>query len=290
MCHQSCILRDISDLITRMSMNFEFPTSSAKGVVSVTSGQIAVAIAAVSLSAFISGFVLTTNSHESQDGKMQMNYPTPMHWRWRHQLLLSIVLACLPPSQVIYQSFFGDEFNFVASNNFSVGDSSSWTFLASWYLLLFSTTFIAAMQHSGSIVTVRNTMGAMLLDLSMALGHTLRSRNLRYVWRIRLLLLCQAAFFVGGLTGSLVLRSSFYSSAVMYPFILFAAVWIQGFVLLVIRYSNYAKYSTPKRDLAASYVDVARDAGQFNAVDAIFVAQPVNPDSEVSMSSLNQHF
>jgi hypothetical protein len=76
----------------------------------------------------------------------------------------------------------------------------------------------------------------------------------------------------------------------MYPFILFAAVWIQGFVLLVIRYSNYAKYSTPKRDLAASYVDVARDAGQFNAVDAIFVAQPVNPDSEVSMSSLNQHF
>jgi hypothetical protein len=100
---------------------------------------------------------------------LQMNYPTPMHWRWRHQLLLSIVLACLPPSQVIYQSFFGDEFNFVASNNFSVGDSSSWTFLASWYLLLFSTTFIAAMQHSGSIVTVRNTMGAMLLDLSMAL-------------------------------------------------------------------------------------------------------------------------
>jgi hypothetical protein len=260
-------------------MNFEFPTSSAKGVVSVTSGQIAVAIAAVSLSAFISGFILTTYTHDSQDGRiypLQMNYPTPMHWRWRHQLLLSIVLACLPPSQVIYQSHFGHNFNFVASNNFSVGDSSSWTFLAPWYLLLFATTFIAAMQHSGSIVTVRNTMGGMLLDLSMALGHTLRSRNLRYVWRIRLLVLCQVAFFVGGLTGSLVLQSSFYSSAIMYPFILFAAVWIQGFALLVMRYSNYAKYSTPKRDLAASYVDVARgNAGQFNAVQAMFVAQPV---------------
>lgn len=73
----------------------------------------------------------------------------------------------------------------------------------------------------------------------------------------------------------------------MYPFILFAAVWIQGLVLLVIRYSNYAKYSTPQRDLASTYTDIARgNAGQFNAVEARFVAQPVEMQPSASHPSL----
>ncbi len=220
------------------------------------------AISFFGLAAFISGFTLTTRAGDSIDGRLyplKMNYPTAAHWRWRHQLLLSLCIACLTASHVIVRHTNAGNKYYIAGIDFSIDDPSTSLFFAAWLLALFASGFLNALLMPGHLIALRagNTSGT-IQDIFLGVGFALRSRSLRYMWRVRLLLCAYVAFYLGGIIGSLVFQSSFGASAVIFPAILLAPLWLLGCVLLAIRYSQPDVYRTRARDLAASYVDSAR--------------------------------
>jgi len=288
-------------MLTRMSMLVQYPPPpSAKGGSSISSGakphilslshpitphciqfdyhtlfkahlhvthdtaEFALTMFFYGLGAFISGFLLTTRMGQSVDGRiypLRMNFPTPMHWRWRHQILLTFCMSCLAAAHALVRSANGDDKNYIAGITISIFDSKTSSVFVAWMLTVFASGFLNAFTVTGSLITLRagNVTGT-VQDMFLALGFSLRSRSLRYVWRMRLLLCCFTGFYVGGIFGSLVFRSSFGASALLFPIFVLAPLWLIGAAMLSVRYSNPALYTNQKRvrNLGKTYVDVAR--------------------------------
>jgi len=221
--------------------------------------ELALAILVFGSAAFISGFALTTQVGDSTDGRvypLKMNYPTAARWHWRHQLLLSLCISCLSASHALVQHANAGDKYYIASINVSVSDPATNGVFAAWLLAICASGFLNALLVPGDVITLRaGNMQGTIHDICLVMGFTLRSRSLRFFWRVRLQLCAYLAFYLGGIIGSLVFRSSFGASAVIFPAILLLPLWLLGSVLCATRYSNPAVYRTQASDLASTYVD-----------------------------------
>jgi hypothetical protein len=225
-------------------------------------GEFALTIVFYGLGAFITGFMLTTRVGDSNDGKiypLKMKYPTPKDWRWRHQLLLSLCIACLGASHALVRSSNGGDKNYIATINISVFNSKTSSSFVAWLLAAFASGILNAFLASCEVMTLRAcNMSGTVQDIFLGLGYALRSRSLRYMWRVRLLLCCFIAFYVGGISGSLVFRSSFGASAMLFPVIALTPFWLFGIGLLAFRYLKPAVYRSTVSNAGVIYDDVAR--------------------------------
>ena len=78
------------------------------------------AVLAFGFGGFVSGFVLTVSSEESLDRRVypiKMNFPSPAHWRYGHQVLLSLSILLYGVANALFQSTSGGNRNFARSPN-----------------------------------------------------------------------------------------------------------------------------------------------------------------------------
>ena len=240
--------------------------------------------------AFIAGFTLTTRVGDATDGRvypLKMNCPTAAHWRWRHQLLLSLCIACLSASHALVQHANAGDKYYIASINVSVSDPATNGVFAAWLLATCASGFLSALLVAGDLIALRaGAMQGTIHDIFLAMGFILRSRSLRYIWRVRLQLCTYLAFYLGGIIGSLVFRSSFGASAVIFPAILLLPLWLLGSVLCATRFSKPAVYRTKASDLASIYVDAAR--GGIAQLDAKSSVVDFAPPEVITRASIVQ--
>ena len=92
----------------------------------------------------------------------------------------------------------------------------------------------------GRRITLRAShVSGTINDIFLGIGFALRSRSLRYIWRVRALLLNLISFFIGGIIGSLLFNSSFAASALVFPIILLLPLWAVGIALLIAQRRKY---------------------------------------------------
>ena len=241
-----------------MAMGFQYPPSSnSRGGASNTAAAFVWAILSFNLAAFIAGFVLTTRKNHVQGGlhPLRMNYPTPAQWRWRHQLLLTVCIACLIVSHSIVSFLSDGNKNFIST--IDVNTTSS-VFYA-WLLVLLSAGFLNSLLSGGSLIVLRSgNMSGTVMDMFLGVAFALRSRNTSRMWRVMLQFCTFFAFYLGGIAGSLVFASTFASSSLLFPAIVLAPMWFFGCSLLFLRYRNPEYLSDAGRETI--YEDVARGA------------------------------
>jgi uncharacterized membrane protein YoaK (UPF0700 family) len=143
-------------------------------------------------------------------------------------------LASLFASYGIAHAFTDDNKNYVNSLDLQV--SSNWAFFVACLFDAFASGTLNALLSQGHRITLRAShVTGSVSDIGMGLGFALRSCSLRYMWRLRMLLLCYVSFFSGGVVGSLVFDSAFGDSAVVFPAMLLVPVWVAGVMLLVVQ-------------------------------------------------------
>jgi hypothetical protein len=276
--------RHTTSMLTRMAMGFQYPPArGSKGGASLSSEDFVLALISFNLPAFISGFVMTTRANHVVGGRLyplRMNYPTSSHWRWRHQLLLTICIASLIACHAIVRFQNGGNKNFITTINVTNSSPMFWA----WILATFASGFLNAMLSGGSLIVLRaGNMSGTVMDTFLGLAFALRSRSLVYMWRVVLLSGTYAAFYVGGIAGSLVFQSSFGASVMIFPAILLAPMWFLGIVLLWFRYRN-VEGGAFNHLASFNDVDVARGTcAQIDAKDFVPNVQP-----HASISQLHQ--
>lgn len=270
-------------MITRMAMSFQYPPSSnARGGASNTAGAFVLAILSFNMAAFIAGFVLTTRENHSQGGRLhplRMNYPTRAHWRWRHQLLLSVCISCLIVSHFIVASQSHSNKNFISAIDVNTTSSVFWA----WLLVTFSAGLLNALLSTGSMITLKaGTISGLVLDMFLGAALALRSRSTSRLWRVQLQFTTFAAFFIGGVAGSLVFTSSLGASSLLFPVAVLALMWLFGAILLFLRYRKADDASC--EDTLFTDDDVARgSSAQLDARSSIIVfALPCEPANHLS--------
>jgi uncharacterized membrane protein YoaK (UPF0700 family) len=211
----------MTGVTTSMGIKLQFPPESgARAGQSYTAGELALIILAFGAASFVCGFILTLRQDVSSSARdcisLKMDYPSTITWRLQHQAILSMCLASLFASYGIAHAFTGDNKNYVNSVGLQV--SSNWAFFVACLFDTFASGTLNALLSQGHRITLRAThVTGSVTDIGIGLGFALRSRSLRYMWRLRMLLLCYVSFFSGGVVGSLVFDSAFGESAVVFP-------------------------------------------------------------------------
>jgi uncharacterized membrane protein YoaK (UPF0700 family) len=153
-------------------------------------------------------------------------------------------------SHFIARDFIGSDPRWAHGNDMSAPGNAA--FILSCMLAAFASGLLNTLSFLGRIITVRATHStATFNDVFLGLGFALRSRSLRYMWRVRLLVLNLIAHFAGGVAGSLVFASSFGASALFFPAMLLAPVWVAGAALLCAKHTISDKLASSRQRLVS---------------------------------------
>jgi hypothetical protein len=219
----------------------------------------ALAVLAFGFGGFVSGFTLISTSKESNDGKLypiQMNFPSLDQWRFNHQLLLSIAIACFGFAQILFQYDSGGDKNHILSNVVvDISSSQNVCFFLAWLLNIFSAALVNGLLCTGAKIILRaGNMDGHVLDLFMGLADCAASRSLRLIWRVRAQAFALVSFFTGCLAGSAVFQSPFGASSLCWGCIALSPLWLTGFAFLLKRRLAMSSPARPV-DLGAEYFD-----------------------------------
>jgi len=273
--------RHFTGIIARMAMSLQDPPSlSARGPSTYSAEEYALAVLAFGFGGFITGFVLITPSKESLDGRVypsKMNFPSSASWRFGHQLLLSLCIACYAVAHALFQYSSSGNKLFISSKIVvDIATNQNTVFVVSWLFNVFSSALLNGLLCTGAQVTLRaGNMDGHVLDVFMGMSDVLNSRSLRFMWRIRMQMLAIISFFSGCLIGSLVFQSSF-GSPLAFACIALSPVWLVGIVLFYQHHKESKAHPPRPSDLHAAYVDTAR--GSVSQLDAQSEARP--PDDQ----------
>ncbi len=134
----------------------------------------------------------------------------------------------------ISRSFIGTNKDFASTIDYQ--DLSNSAFLVALSSAAFAAGTLNTLSSLGRRITLRSVhVSGTINDMFLGLGFALRSRSLRFVWRVRALLYNLISFFTGAVMGSVVFYSSFGASALLFPIIFLAPLWATGIGLLIAR-------------------------------------------------------
>jgi uncharacterized membrane protein YoaK (UPF0700 family) len=229
------------------------PAADATANASFSFGALACIILAFCLACFVCGFILTAPSSldTSKYVIRRIDYPNVSEWRWKHQVIVSLCIASLCVSHAIVRDFSGSNgTNYASSVSYQQPAYSGFLFACA--CSAFAAGILNSLSSFGRRITVRSShVTGSVNDIFLGLGFALRSRSLRFIWRVRVLLINFLAFFAGGVCGSLVFLSSFGATAVIFPAILLAPLWVLGVGMLFVRKLNskLRKSARERRDV-----------------------------------------
>jgi uncharacterized membrane protein YoaK (UPF0700 family) len=228
------------------------PVPSARGNASSSFSAVACILLAFCLACFLCGFILTAPSsvHPSNYVIRRIDYPNVSEWRWKHQAIVSLCIASLCVSHGIAHAFVGSDKDFAGAVSYQQPAYSGFLFACA--CSAFAAGILNSLSSFGRRITVRSAhVTGSVNDIFLGLGFALRCRSLRFIWRVRVLLINFLAFFAGGVCGSLVFLSSFGATAVIFPAILLAPLWVLGVGMLFVRKLNskLRKSARERRDV-----------------------------------------
>lgn len=227
--------------VTAMGLRLNHPPPPAStGASSFSSSAILAIVAAYGLACFVCGFVLTLPSKADKYVLRRIDYPSVKEWRWKHQALLSSSAISLCVAFAVARSFTGDAKDFAGTVNYQ--DSSSGSLLFACCCAAFAAGVLNTLSSLGRRITVRSShVTGTINDIFLGLGFALRCRSLRFMWRVRALAYSWMAFFAGSVASSLIFYSFLGASALVFPIVLLAPLWVYGIALLILqRRKNYA--------------------------------------------------
>ena len=215
------------------------PPPASTGATSFSSAAILAIIAAYGLACFVCGFVLTLPSSADKYVLRRIDYPSVKEWRWKHQALVSLSVISLYVAFAVARSFTGDAKDFASTVNYQ--EPSSAGFLFACCCAAFAAGVLNTLSSLGRRITVRSShVTGTINDIFLGLGFALRCRSLRFMWRVRALAYSWMAFFAGAVASSLIFYSFLGASALVFPIVLLAPLWVYGIALLVLqRRKNY---------------------------------------------------
>jgi hypothetical protein len=222
------------DAVTLMAFGLQFsPAPQARGRDSFSSLSIfLIVVLAFGLATCFCGYILTVRSSSGNLVMLKMDYPAVGAWRLQHHAIVSLCMISLCLSHLIVRDYLGGNPRWIRDND--VRSAGNFGFIAACMLVAFASGLLNTLGFLGRMMTVRATHStASVNDVFLGMGFAIRSRSLRYFWRVRLLVFSLSAHFVGGVAGSMVFGSAFGASALLFPAILLAPAWVVGAILLL---------------------------------------------------------
>ena len=227
--------------VTVMALRLKYPPSlDSTGTDSFSSAALLAFIFAYGLACFVSGFVLTRPSSAGKHVLRRIDYPSVKEWRTKHQALLSLSIISLCVAFAVARSFTGNAKDFASKVNYQ--EPSSAGFLFACCCAAFAAGVLNTLSSLGRRITLRSShMSGSINDIFLGLGFALRSRSLRFIWRVRVLAYSWIAFFAGAVSSSLIFYSFLGALVLVFPIVLLAPLWIYGIALLIVqRRKHYA--------------------------------------------------
>ncbi len=275
--------RHITGLVARMAMAMQYPpVLTDRGVSTYSAEEYALAVLSFGFGGFVSGFALISSSKDSVDGKLypiQMSFPTPQIWRFNHQLLLSISIACYGLAHALFTYDSGGNKNFVSTNAvFDISASQNVYFVSAWFLNIFASGLLNGLLCNAHAIILRaGNMDGHVLDAFMGFADCLVSRSLRMIWRVKLQCLAIVSFFLGCMAGSAVFMSAFGPYALCFGCIALAPLWVMGASMLVQGRMKSAARVVRQSNLGEEYMD-----------EFVNVEQEISEDFSLDVSTTNR--
>jgi hypothetical protein len=224
-------VNSISAISSRMSILTVTPVSSYAGTAFFREGELLALIFCVGLGSFISGLVLAARSHDGSMSFMKLEFPSYASWHWRHQLLITICIACMSLAHAMVQSESDKIPSYVSG-----ASPKSGAFVFSVLLLSFTSSILTTMlilHHHLKLHAANHT--STLYDIFWGLGFALRARSCRYLWKAQLLFWSAAGFVAGACIGANAYMATLKYSAIIVPISMLAPLWIAGLAVIVVR-------------------------------------------------------
>jgi uncharacterized membrane protein YoaK (UPF0700 family) len=206
--------------------------------------------------ALMTGLFMTTGSSDGKWSYVKLNYPNVSGWKWQHQFLLSVSMCALACAYALTQS---DLPNFPRYKT-AVADGKSPAFVAAIMLTTFAAALLNGFVTLGQVLVLRSAHHTGTLhDMFYFLGYSLRARNCRFIWKVKLLVSTFVSFVAGACIGALCYYSDFKNSAVIVPFIMLSPIWILGGILLSIQRLSLSNASSVTSAISVSSQSYASD-------------------------------
>jgi hypothetical protein len=257
-----------------MSILTVTPVSSYSGTSFFREGELLALIFCFGLGSFISGLVLAARSDDGSLSFMKLEFPSYASWHWRHQVLITICMACLSLAHAIVQSESDKIPSYVSG-----ALPKSGTFVFSVLLLSFTSSILSTMLtlHHHLLLRAANHTST-LYDIFWGLGFALRARSCRYLWKAQLLFCTCTGFVAGVCIGANAYMTTLKFSAIIVPISMLAPLWIAGLAVIVARrirpqLHSASSLAAAKRPHAAD--DFVRKAKQIS----VFVSSDSNHDN-----------
>jgi uncharacterized membrane protein YoaK (UPF0700 family) len=222
-------LTHVTGTITRFSIGLVDSSQAAREGFS-TANQFGIIISYCA-GALTTGLVMTTYSPDGKWSYLRFKYPSTRGWLWQHQLLLSVSMTALATAYSLMRSDLPNFPTYITEP--AHGKSSG--FVAAIMLTAFAAALLNGFLTLNQVLVMRSAHHTgTLFDMFYYLGYSLRARNCRFFWKIKLLS-CLVLSFVGGICIGAATFSAFHYSSVLVPLILLAPIWIMGFYLIVLQ-------------------------------------------------------
>lgn len=226
----SIFLSHMSGTATQVSIGIVDQGSDARtGLSTATFFGIAISYC---FGALLNGFFMI--AFASSDGKwhhMRLKHPAVACWKYPHQLLLTVCMGALAAAYVLMDSDLPNFPRYKASRL----EPKTPAFLAAIMLTSFAAAILNGFLTLNQMLVVRSGHHTGTLhDIFFFLGYTLRARNCRFMWKVKLLACSLISFLIGACIGALSYNNSdFKYLAGLLPFIMLSPMWILGAALLV---------------------------------------------------------
>jgi hypothetical protein len=224
-------LSHMSGTVTQISIGIVDHGAEARTGLS-TAAYFGIAIS-YCIGALLNGFLMI--AFASSDGKwhhIRLKYPSVSSWKYPHQLLLTVCVSALAAAYGLMDSDLPNFPRYKASRL----ELKTPAFLAAIMLTSFAAAILNGFLTLNQMLVVRSGHHTGTLhDIFFFLGYTLRARNCRFMWKVKLLACSLISFLIGACIGTLSYNSDFKYLAVIVPLIMLSPMWILGVVLLVVK-------------------------------------------------------
>jgi uncharacterized membrane protein YoaK (UPF0700 family) len=227
----SIFLSHMSGTATHISIGIVDQGSHARtGLSSATFFGVAISYC---FGALLNGFFMI--AFASSDGKwhhMRLKHPAVAAWKYPHQLLLTVCMCALAAAYALMDSDVPNFLRYKASRL----EPKTPVFLAAIMLTSFAAAILNGFLTLNQMLVVRSGHHTGTLhDIFFFLGYSLRARNCRFLWKVKLLACSLISFLIGACIGALSYNSDLKHSAALVPLIMLSPMWILGVALLVVK-------------------------------------------------------
>jgi uncharacterized membrane protein YoaK (UPF0700 family) len=224
----------VTGAITSIGIELRYPPCALAGPQTFSTVPLLCFVLAYGLACSVCGFIVTMPSATGRHAVRRLDYANIKEWRWKHQAMLSLCILSLCTAYGIARSFIGIDKDFAGTINYQAPGNAA--FLFAFSCSAFAAGILNAFSSLGRRITLRSVhISGTINDIFLGLGFALRTRSLRFIWRVRALCCNLISFFTGAVIGSVIFHSSWGASALAFPIMMLTPLWLTGIGMLIAR-------------------------------------------------------